>query len=49
LLSGWASRPVKPNLTFAVGARKYSASSATARAVLTSSPNNWNITDGGQE
>jgi surface protein len=49
LLSGWASHPVMPNLTFAVGTKKYSASSATARAVLTSSPNNWNITDGGQE
>ena len=49
LLSGWASRPVEPNLTFEVEATKYSASSATARAVLTGSPNNWNITDGGQE
>ena len=48
LLTGWSSRPVRPNLTFAMGAKKYSAGSASARAILTSSPNNWNITDGGQ-
>jgi len=48
LLSGWSSRAVKPNLTLAMGTKKYSASSASGRAVLAGSPNNWTITDGGE-
>ena len=48
LLTGWSSRPVRPNLTLAMGSKRYSASSASGRAVLAGSPNNWTITDGGE-
>lgn len=47
LLIGWASRPVKPNISINMGALKYTAAAVAARAVLTSAPNNWTITDGG--
>ncbi len=53
LLSGWAALAqnagVKPNVQFYADNIKYSASAASARAILTGSPNNWTITDGGQE
>ena len=48
LLIGWAAQTVKPNVNFNGGNSKYSAgTAATARGVLTSSPNSWIITDGG--
>ncbi len=53
LLSGWAALAqdtgVKPNVQFYADSIKYSPSAASARAVLTGAPNNWSITDGGQE
>lgn len=48
-LIGWAAQTVKPNLTINFGTVKYSAgAAATARGILTSAPNSWAITDGGQ-
>ena len=47
LLTGWASRPVKPGVTFGAGSSKYSAPAVGARGVLTGTPNNWTINDGG--
>jgi surface protein len=47
LLIGWASRPVKPNLSINFGTIKRTAASTSALAVLTSAPNNWTIVDGG--
>jgi len=47
LYIGWASRPVKPNITITFGAAKRTAASTAARAILTGAPNNWIITDGG--
>jgi|GEM_PF-4612436 len=48
ILIGWAAQTVKPNVVFGGGNNKYSAgTAATARGVLTSSPNSWIITDGG--
>ena len=45
---GWAALPsVKPNITITFGSAKRTAASTSARAVLTGSPNNWSITDGG--
>jgi surface protein len=44
---GWASRPVKPNISITFGAAKRTAASTTARGVLTGAPNLWLITDGG--
>jgi surface protein len=48
LLIGWASRPVKPNLSTNFGSIRYTAAASASRAILTSAPNNWTITDGGQ-
>jgi len=48
LLIGWASRPVKPNISINFGTIKYTAAASASRAVLTSIPNNWTIADGGQ-
>ena len=47
LLIGWASRPVKPNLSINFGTIKRTAASTASRAILTSAPNNWTIVDGG--
>lgn len=48
-LVSWAVQAVKPNLTTNFGTSKYGAGAgAAARLVLTSAPNNWTITDGGQ-
>ena len=47
LLIGWASRPVKPNISINFGTIKYTSAATEARAVLTGSPNFWTIIDGG--
>jgi uncharacterized protein (TIGR02145 family)/uncharacterized repeat protein (TIGR02543 family) len=44
LLNGWAGRTLKTGVSFHGGYSKYC--NVTARNVLTSSPNNWIITDG---
>jgi surface protein len=44
----WATRPVLPNKVISFGTAKYSAAAIAARSILTSSPNNWTIIDGGQ-
>jgi len=50
LLTGWASRAVKPNVNFHGGNSKYTAgAAATARGVLTGGTNTWTIADGGVE
>jgi surface protein len=47
-LIGWAAQTVKPSVSLNAGTAKYSAASASARAVLIAAPNYWTITDGGQ-
>lgn len=47
IYNGWSSRSVKPSLTIAFGTAKYTSSAASGKAILTGSPNNWTITDGG--
>ena len=47
LLIGWASRPVKPNISIGFGTIKRTAAATAARLVLTSAPNLWTIVDGG--
>ena len=45
---GWASLPsLKTGITLNFNTIKRTAASTSARAVLTGSPNNWAITDGG--
>lgn len=49
LLIGWSSQTVQSNVVLgADGLRYFAGAGATARSVLTSSPNNWVISDGGQ-
>ena len=50
LLIGWSQLPsLQPNVSFGANLAKYSSgAAATARGILTSAPNNWTITDGGQ-
>ena len=49
LLIGWSAESIQSGVTFSGGTTQYSAgTAATARGVLTSAPNNWTITDGGQ-
>tara|TARA_R110000868_G_scaffold178807_2_gene418648 strand:- start:359 stop:1501 length:1143 start_codon:yes stop_codon:yes gene_type:complete len=47
LLIGWASKPVKPNISINFSQNKYTAAASASRAILTSAPNNWTIADGG--
>jgi surface protein len=47
LLIGWASRPVKPNISINFGTIKRTIAGTAARLVLTSAPNLWTIVDGG--
>jgi surface protein len=47
LLIGWASRPVKPNISIGFGTIKRTAAATASRLVLTSAPNLWTIVDGG--
>ena len=46
LLAGWSAHTLQPNVTFDAGNSKY-CHSVDQRAILTSAPNNWTITDGG--
>jgi surface protein len=47
IYNGWSSRAVKPNLSISFGSIKYTAAGVAGKAILTSAPNNWTITDGG--
>jgi surface protein len=47
IYNGWSSRSVKPNLSISFGTIKYTSASSAGRAILTGSPNNWTIIDGG--
>ena len=48
LLIGWASRPVKPNISINFSNNTYTIEASASRAILRSAPNNWTIVDGGQ-
>ena len=47
IYNGWAQLTLKPNVTAKFGTLKYTSASSSNRAILTGSPNNWIITDGG--
>lgn len=47
IYNGWSLRSVKPNLSISFGTIKYTSASSAGKAILTGSPNNWTITDGG--
>jgi len=47
LLEGWSGQLLKSSVDFHGGNSQYSLSSKAARDILTSTPNDWIITDGG--
>lgn len=47
IYNGWSLLTLSANETITFGSAKYSAAGVAGRAVLTSAPNNWTITDGG--
>ena len=47
IYNGWSTRPVVASRTVSFGSIKRTAASTAGRAILTSSPNLWTITDGG--
>jgi len=47
IYNGWSSRPVLASKNISFGTAKYTSASSAGRAILTGSPNNWTITDGG--
>jgi hypothetical protein len=47
IYNGWSAQIVKPNLTITFGTAKYTSGGSAGKAILTGSPNNWTITDGG--
>lgn len=49
IYNGWSALGggVKPSKVITFGTAKYTAASSAGRAILTGSPNNWAITDGG--
>ena len=47
IYNGWSSRPVKTPISISFDKAKYTSASSAGRAILTSAPNNWVITDNG--
>ena len=43
----WSLQNVQPNITIGFNGAKYTSAGQAGRDILTSSPNNWTITDGG--
>ena len=48
IYNNWSQLSVQPNESITFGSIKYNASSQAGKDILTSAPNNWTITDGGQ-
>lgn len=48
IYNGWSSQNVKPNLSINFGTINYTSAGAAGKAILTGSPYNWVIVDGGQ-
>jgi hypothetical protein len=47
IYNGWSSRTVKTPITITFGSTKRTSASNAGKSILTASPNNWVITDGG--
>jgi hypothetical protein len=50
IYNGWSTQTLQHTtpITISFGTAKYSSAGTAGRLTLTSSPNNWAITDGGQ-
>ena len=49
IYNGWSAQLVKPNINISFGTAKFTSAATAARAALIAAPNNWTITDGGQQ
>lgn len=49
IYNNWSQLTLTSNININFGSAKYNSTSQSGRNVLTSSPNNWTITDGGQQ
>jgi surface protein len=49
IYNGWSASGVSPSIAISFGTAEYTAAGAAGKAVLVAAPNNWTITDGGQE
>ena len=47
IYNGWSSRSVRPSMQIGFGSAKYTSASQAGRNILTGSPNNWTVLDGG--
>jgi surface protein len=47
IYNGWSTKTLIPNNSVSFGTAKYTSEGVAGRAILTSPPNNWTITDGG--
>ena len=47
IYNGWSTRPVLASKSISFGTAKYTSAASAGRAILTSAPNLWTITDGG--
>ena len=47
IYNGWSSRSVQPSMQIGFGSAKYTSASQAGRNILTGSPNNWTVLDGG--
>jgi surface protein len=49
IYNGWSASGVKPNINISFGTAEYTTAGVAGKAVLVAAPNNWTITDGGEE
>ena len=49
IYNGWSTQSLQPNINISFGTSKFTAAATAARAVLIAAPNNWTITDGGEQ
>jgi surface protein len=49
IYNGWSAQSVQPSINISFGTAKFTSAATAARAALIAAPNNWTITDGGQQ
>ena len=49
IYNGWSAQSVEPSINISFGTAKFTSAATAARAALIAAPNNWTITDGGQQ
>jgi hypothetical protein len=49
IYNGWSQLTLNPNISINFNNIKYTSTGQAGKDILTNAPNNWSITDGGQE